>query len=149
MLVVGARRQGLVVNLTRWVGFEAVEPEINGRLRAVEADVFDATVPGTDLADVFRVLVESYAAHGFDPLEWQRHHQGGPTGYFGRDPKATPTTAGVVAERQAFAWNPSAPEGKVEDTVLTTSAGIELLTHDSAWPSVVVGGRPRPLSLAL
>lgn len=149
MIVVGARRQGLVVNLTRWVGFDAVEPVANGRLRAVEADVLDATVPGAAFADVFRALVASYAANGFDPLEWRRHHQGGPTGYFGRDPKVTPTTSGAVAERQAFAWNPSAPGGKTEDTVIATSTGIELLTHDPSWPSVIVNGRPRPLTLQL
>lgn len=145
MLVVGARRHGLIVNLTRWVG----DPDPGeGRLLDVEAAVLDATVPGTSFAGVFAALQTAYAAAGFGD-EWRNHHQGGPTGYLGRDPKVTPSTVGTVADRQAFAWNPSAPGLKVEDTVLATSAGIELLTHDPAWPTVTVSGRLRPTTLRM
>jgi len=147
MLVVGARRHGLIVNLTRWVQFDADEPDAARRIRAVEADVLDATVPGVPLRDVFASLRRSYRAHGFDEDEWRRHHQGGPTGYFGRDPKVTPHTTGIVAERQAYSWNPSAAGAKSEDTVLITSAGVELLTHDPAWPNTLVAGRPRPVPM--
>jgi Xaa-Pro aminopeptidase len=151
MLVVGARRHGLIVNLTRWVSFDASTSTADAerRLRAVETDVLDATVPGVELAAVFETLRVAYQAHGFGADEWRRHHQGGPTGYLGRDPKVTPNTTGTVAEHQAFAWNPSAPGVKVEDTVLATSAGIELLSHDPAWPSTEVAGRQRPLTLQL
>jgi Xaa-Pro aminopeptidase len=44
----------------------------------------------------------------------------------------------------ALAWNPSLPGAKIEDTVLTTDAGIEVLTADPAWPTVTVDGRARP-----
>ncbi len=53
-----------------------------------------------------------------------------------------PTTSS--SEHHAFAWNPSAPGVKVEDTVLTTSAGIEVLTVDPRWPTVRVGALDRP-----
>ena len=149
MLVVGARRHGLIVNLTRWVRFGGAEHPGETGIRRVEADVLAATVPGTPLATAFATLQRAYPAHGFDRDEWRRHHQGGPTGYVGRDPKTTPETAGVVAERHAFAWNPSAPGLKVEDTVIAASTGLELLTHDPAWPAVDVDGRPRPLTLQL
>ena len=147
MLVVGARRHGLIVNLTRWVSF--APRAVDHRLLQVEAAVLDATVPGAPFTDVFATLQRAYASHGFDHNEWRNHHQGGPTGYFGRDPKVTPSSQGVVAENQAFAWNPSAPGAKVEDTVLATTAGIELLTHDPDWPRVIVAGRPRPTELPL
>ena len=146
MLVVGARRHGLIVNLTRWVG--APDPR-EAALLAVEAAVLDATVPGAAFSSVFSTLQAAYPASGFAADEWRNHHQGGPTGYLGRDPKVTPTTVGMIAERQAFAWNPSAPGLKVEDTVLATSAGIELLTHDPAWPAVTVSGRSRPTTLRM
>jgi Xaa-Pro aminopeptidase len=149
MLVVGARRHGLIVNLTRSVRFYGSAPASERRLLDVEADVFSATTPGRPLADVFAILQRSYRVRGFDEDEWRNHHQGGPTGYFGRDPKVTPSTTGCVAERQAFAWNPSAPGSKVEDTVLATVNGIELFTHDSAWPTIEVAGRNRPVPLQL
>jgi len=147
MLVVGARRHGLVVNLTRWVRFGGPVPDGEDRIREVEADVLDATKPGTPLVETLAVLRASYGAHGFDPEEWRHHHQGGPTGYFGRDPKVTTTTVGSVAERQPFAWNPSAPGVKVEDTVVVTAAGLEIVTVDPRWPTTDVAGRPRPLTL--
>jgi Xaa-Pro aminopeptidase len=147
MLVVGARRHGLIVNLTRSVRFAGADDRREPGIRRVEADVLDATVPGAALAEVFAVLQASYAAHGFDAEEWRGHHQGGPTGYLGRDPKVVPGTAGAVAHHQAFAWNPSARGLKVEDTILTTEHGVELLTHDPAWPTTDVAGRPRPATL--
>jgi Xaa-Pro aminopeptidase len=146
MLVVGARRHGLIVNLTRWVG--SPDP-LEQSLLAVEAAVLDATTPGAGLAEAFAALQGAYPANGFAADEWRNHHQGGPTGYFGRDPKVTPSSGGVIAEHQAFAWNPSAPGLKAEDTVLATSAGIELLTHDPVWPTVSVAGRPRPTTLRM
>ena len=147
MLVVGACRSGLIVNLTRWVQFAGAAPALEHALRQVEADVLDATVPGADIRDVFETLRESYAARRFDPDEWRRHHQGGPTGYLGRDPKVDPHWSSTVLERQAFAWNPSAAGLKAEDTVLATSGGVQLLTHDPLWPAIDVSGRPRPLTL--
>ena len=144
MLVLGARRHGLIVNLTRWVG----RPDpAEQQLLAVEAAVLDATHAGTPLADVLVTLQRAYPANGFDGDEWRNHHQGGPTGYLGRDPKVTPDTPGLVAEHQAFAWNPSAPGLKAEDTVLTTRGGVEILTHDPAWPTIAIAGRPRPQTM--
>jgi Xaa-Pro aminopeptidase len=149
MLVVGARRHGLIANLTRWLG----EPGASdGRLAEVEADAFAATRPGRELSAVLGDIAASYERHGFEADEWLRHHQGGPTGYAGRDPRATPTASDLVMDGQAFAWNPSAPGAKVEDTVLV-SAGedeaprIEPLTVDPSWPTTVVRGVARPLPL--
>jgi Xaa-Pro aminopeptidase len=152
MAVVGARRHGLVVNLTRWVRFGAAEPaeaDADARLREVEADAFAATRPGRALADAFDDIRDAYPRHGFAPEEWTRHHQGGPTGYLGRDPKATDATRDLIRAGQAFAWNPSAPGAKVEDTVIVDADGIRVLTADPDWPSTSVRGLDRPLELEL
>lgn len=143
MLVVCGRRHGLIANVTRWVG--ASDPGEEAILRVEEA-FFDATRPGSHLDEVFGAGTRAYAGHGFGPDEWRRHHQGGPTGYAGRDPRATPSTDDLVHEHHAFAWNPSAPGVKVEDTVLASSAGIEVLTVDPRWPTVRVGALDRPVT---
>ncbi|MGR0321235.1 hypothetical protein [Agromyces sp. ZXT2-3] len=59
-----------------------------------------------------------------------------------------PGIAAVVQPGQAFAWNPTAPGAKVEDTVLVGPGGVEVLTVDPRWPAVRVAGRDRPGELA-
>ena len=54
----------------------------------------------------------------------------------------------AVVPGHAFAWNPSAPGAKVEDTVLVTEAGVEVLTVDPAWPAVEFAGVRRPVARA-
>lgn len=150
MLVVCGRRHGLVADATRWVRFgrvDAGEADAMRRIVEVEADVLAATRPGATLGDVFDAGAAAYARHGFDAGEWRRHHQGGAAGYAGRDPRAVPGIADLVREGQAFAWNPSAPGAKVEDTVLVAADGIEVLTTDPRWPTAPVAGLHRPLEL--
>nr|WP_254069615.1 peptidase M24 [Herbiconiux sp. VKM Ac-2851] len=175
MLVVCGRRHGLIANATRWVEWEPAVIGSGGRARAgvasrsrrsgpgatragsggeadrgvleVEAAFFDATVPGARVGEVFAAGAAAYASVGFDAEEWRRHHQGGPTGYAGRDPRASFDVEDVVQTNHAFAWNPSVPGAKVEDTVLVTATGIEPLTVDARWPVVEVAGRWRPVPL--
>jgi Xaa-Pro aminopeptidase len=171
MLVVCGRRHGLIANATRWVvfgqadasgttsarsaphafdrasGAAPTEASAEERLPAVEAAFLDATVPGATLDGVFAAGIAAYAANGFDADEWRRHHQGGAAGYVGRDPRAVPGVTDMVQAGQAFAWNPSAPGAKVEDTIVRDAGGFEVLTFDPAWPTVDVAGRRRPVAL--
>ncbi|MFT4260315.1 M24 family metallopeptidase [Microbacterium sp.] len=140
MVVVCGRRDGLIANVTRWIGASADEEPI----LEVERAFLDASTPGARLDDVFAAGCAAYRRAGFDEEEWQRHHQGGPTGYAGRDPRATASTGDLLVENQAFAWNPTAPGVKVEDTMLRTADGWEVLTMDERWPSVEYEGMRRP-----
>lgn len=142
MVVVCGRRDGLIANATRWVG-EAVDEE---PILAVERAFLDASVPGTRLDEAFAAGIAGYARAGFDADEWRRHHQGGPTGYAGRDPRATASTVDLLVEDQAFAWNPTAPGVKVEDTMIRGAEGWEVLTVDERWPSVDHAGLRRPVT---
>lgn len=152
MVVVCARRHGMIANLTRWITFgEATTEErvADAAILEVEAAVLDATRPGVGIDVPFRAVTEAYGRAGFSADEWTRHHQGGPTGYVGRDPRAVPGATDPIVDNHAFAWNPSAPGAKVEDTVLATADGIELLTVDPRWPTTLHAGRPRPTALHL
>jgi len=152
MVVVGARRHGLIANLTRWIRFGPADEESlrsSEAIRAVEADIFRATRVGRSLGDVLGDITAAYPRHGFDAQEWTRHHQGGAAGYSGRDPRATPGGADLVQDGQAFAWNPTAPGQKIEDTVILDGERISVLTRDGAWPEVDVDGVSRPIELEL
>jgi hypothetical protein len=99
------------------------------------------------VGEVFEAGVRAYAANGFEPDEWRRHHQGGPTGYEPRDYLADATSTARVEKDQAFAWNPSVPSLKCEDTIVATDGAPLILTADPRWPVATVGGLARPLVL--
>ena len=150
MVVVCARRHGLIANATRFVAFGGLSPELRDayeRLLAVDAAFNAATVPGARVGDVFARGAAAYAEHGFDAHEWRLHHQGGPTGYAARDYVADADSAPSVEAGQAFAWNPSVPSLKSEDTIVATADGPRILTSDPEWPTADVGGLHRPLVL--
>ncbi|MBG6185032.1 hypothetical protein IWX65_003010 [Arthrobacter sp. CAN_A214] len=152
MAVVCARRDGMIINATRWLRFDAGSPDerdAEKRIAAVEADLFGATVQGASLSRILAQLKVSYQRHGFGPDQWRLHHQGGPAGYAGRDPRVTDSSEDEVAPNQAFTWNPSAPGAKIEDTVLLGDSGMKVLTLDPRWPSVLVNGIARPATLEL
>jgi Xaa-Pro aminopeptidase len=152
MAVVCARRDGLVANITRWVRFDAgtsEERDAEARIAAVEADIFDATVPGARLDRIFGEIQAAYTRHGFGAGQWEQHHQGGPAGYAGRDPRVTAAATDTVVLNQAFTWNPSGPAVKIEDTVQLTESGLQVLTVDPRWPVATVNGLARPVALEL
>ncbi|HTE60517.1 MAG TPA: M24 family metallopeptidase [Solirubrobacteraceae bacterium] len=151
MLVVCGRRHGLVCAITRLRAFTPLTPGERATyagLLGVEAAFLDATRPGARIGDIVAAGAAAYAEHGLPADEWHAHHQGGPTGYTTRDYLASPATDHVAQDRQPFAWNPSGGGLKVEDTVLATTGGVEVLSPDPEWPMVEAGGRQRPDVLA-
>ena len=149
LVVVCARRHGLIINLSRSIAFgqlTAAERDGQERILQVEQAALDATVPGARLSAVLKAIAGAYADFGFGPDHWRGHHQGGVAGYAGRDPRAVPDSDVEVGAGQAFAWNPWAPGSKVEDTVLLVPTGFEALSVDPRWPTTLVGGRARPVT---
>jgi len=150
LAVVGAKRHGMIVNFSRWVQFDAALDPDEAALLEVEADAYDATVPGRQLRDILSEIAAAYPRHGLSADAWLAHHQGGPTGYLGRDPKVTPESTELVQTGQAFAWNPWVPGAKSEDTIILDEAGQRtVVTVDPAWPTVRVRGMNRPTPLIL
>ena len=151
MAVACARRHGLIASVTRLVSFGPEPSEKRrqyGALLEVERVVLEHTRHGLLVTDVFAQVQEAYAKAG-RPQAWQEHHQGGPTGYFTRDFVATSADRHMLVEGSAYAWNPSLPGLKVEDTVLLTGDTLTVLTEDDRWPLREVGGRRRPEVLEL
>lgn len=140
MLVLCARRYGLVASVTRMVHFGPVPEDLQRALKAaatVDAITVQMTRPGAVAGDIFATLAGAYEMAGY-PGEWRNHHQGGLAGYEAREYVATPDSTQVVEASQAFAWNPSVPGAKSEDTFLITEAGAELLTPSPGWPQLEI-----------
>jgi antitoxin VapB len=148
MLVACGRRWGLIVSLTRMVHFGDLPADLRRKHDAVarvDATFIAHTRPGAQVRDIFQRAVECYQETGFGD-EWQLHHQGGATGYAGRDYKATAASTQTVQRNQAFAWNPSIAGTKSEDTVIALEAGTEIISQSPGWPmiEVEVAGRRWP-----
>lgn len=140
MLVTGARRWGLICSATRMVHFGPRSPELRCKHEAValvDATFITGTVPGVVMSEIFNRALEVYKATGFGE-EWKFHHQGGPTGYKGREFRVTAQTNATVLENQAFAWNPSITGTKSEDTIIATSQGPIILSETEDWPKIEV-----------
>jgi len=142
MVVVCARRSGLIASLTRIVCVGAVPNDLKQRTHAtagVNARLLAATKPGVSGAALYEVAARAYSDAGFAGEE-HLHHQGGAAGYRSRDWVVHPACTERVQERQAFAWNPSITGSKVEETCIAFNEGIEVITATPGWPSISVVG---------
>ncbi len=169
MVVGGFVREGLTVSITRFKRVGDIAPEIldgHNRICGVDALLQEACEPGKTLGDIFSICQRSYKEMGFASAEWHNHHQGGTTGYAGRTCKGSPhelfpvldelwasrvkEIAGIdIGFGHAFAWNPSAPGVKSEDTFLLYPDGTKrIVTLTPSLPAVdleAVLGRPTPV----
>lgn len=149
VVAVTARRDGLYVSCTRTVGFE--QPDwLTDRHRAactVETAALAATAdaagpverPGTAGA-VFEAIQSAYAEADY-PDEWRQHHQGGATGYAGREWLAKPDSRAPVLSPAAYAYNPTVEGAKSEDTALVTDDGVSFVTATGDWPTTTYSAR--------
>ncbi|RZA28832.1 MAG: M24 family metallopeptidase [Lysobacteraceae bacterium] len=149
MLVFCARRHGLYANLTRFVSFggpHSAPLDEQRALMEVEATGLAMVQPGKSLSAVYHAFDAAYR-HADREAAIREHHQGGITGYRAREIVAGPSTATLLEEGMAFAFNPSFAGVKIEDTFLLGPDGLENLTFDPGWPAADVHGRKRPLWL--
>lgn len=151
MAVACTRKYGLISNISRLVSFAGESPkqqEAYKDLLQIEAALFKHTQHGMVLQDVFTELKKAYAIVNRNGV-WKAHHQGGPCGYYSRDFIAQPNTQQIIVDASTYAWNPSLPGLKVEDTVLLLEDKLEILTQDKRWPYTEVAGHKRPAILEL
>jgi len=117
-------------------------------LLKIEAAILEHTQHGIVIEDLFNALKQAYAKvnkNGF----WKAYHQGGPCGYYSRDFIAEPKTQQIIIDASAYAWNPSLPGLKLEDTILLLEDKLEVLSYDPRWPHSDIEGRKRPDILEL
>jgi Xaa-Pro dipeptidase len=132
-----ATRHGLHASCTRAVSFGPMPGELEerfGAIRDVDRAFLAGSRPGASLGDAFEAGSIAYARHGYYD-EWKEHHQGGTTGYAGREVFGGPCSEYRLEAGLAVAWNPTVPGAKSEDTFLVTEEGLEWLTRaeESDW----------------
>lgn len=140
MIVVCAKRKGLIASLSRIVCAGKIPPELRNRTDAcarVNAAILAATKPNVTGAELYKIATDAYAKENFAGEE-KSHHQGGATGYKTRDWVAHPKSAEAVHTNQAFAWNPSIRGTKCEETVIVREDKIEIITATPNFPQIAV-----------
>lgn len=148
MMVFCARAFGLYANLTRFIFFRKPTSEERDNFKKVaqiEAAAFKNSVAHRPLSSLYQALSEAYQQVGVGD-EINQHHQGGPTGYLSREWVASPSSPASlqIKSGMALAWNPSVRGAKIEDTVLLTDQGLQVLTLDPQWPTFQHEGAVRP-----
>ena len=140
MVNVVAEKWGMPIAVTRFVHFGPLPEELAKKIKAaaeVNANYEAATVPGKKLSEIFEGCKTWYGDVGFEG-EWQKHHQGGATGYNDREYCIYPCIEGTVQENQAFAWNPTITGAKIEDTIISYKDSIEVITVSKDWPMIPI-----------
>ncbi len=138
LIAVCGKRGGLIASLSRIFCVGEIPDELKRRTEA-NADVFakilSATKIGASGAEIYRRIDQAYAENGFAG-EIDKHHQGGAIGYKTREWVAHPNSAEIVAENQAFAWNPTITGTKIEETAILTENGVEIITTSANFPRI-------------
>lgn len=138
MIVVCAKRDGLIASLSRIFCVGAISDELRKRTDAVakvHAQMMHATRPDAFGKDIFEITQKAYSDVGF-PNEEIKHHQGGATGYKTRDWVCHSKSNEQVQLNQAFAWNPSITGTKSEETILVNEIGTEIITSSLNFPTI-------------
>jgi Xaa-Pro dipeptidase len=136
MVVLGGEKYGLNISMTRFAAFGSVSPETEETFQKnarIFAFMQTGMQDGMPYAEYFEKLQQAYADEGY-PDGWKGHHQGGPTGYACREFVIKPDTAGSIRKNQAYAWNPTLPGSKFEETTFLTDQGTECFTNSGNWP---------------
>jgi Xaa-Pro aminopeptidase len=137
MINICAKKWGLISAVTRFVHFGPLPEQLEKNqehITNIYASILAKMNVGTEVSNVFSHLQEAYRKEGF-PKGWEQHHQGGAIGYKEREYKAYFGCDYIIRKNQTFAWNPTLPGVKVEDTILVTNDGIKTLTYTGDWPS--------------
>ena len=145
IISLAAQCEGLIVSLTRLVSFGSLPYQLVERfddLFELEKLYLAGTEVEEEVAELFKKVVAKYKDLGYDD-EWELSDHGGALGYTVRDYLVTAASDKKIKENQPLAWSPALPGLKLEDTVVATAEGPELITMDSEWPhrSYVIQGR--------
>ena len=134
------RYKGLIICCTRLLNFVPVTEELRAQYMAnveIDCTLQANSKPGKTFVSALEAGRAAYEARGYGE-EFKKHHQGGPIGYAGRDYRVDFATPGVIAENQAFCWNPSITGTKSEDTVISTSNGIIPVSRPIIAPKITL-----------
>ena len=130
------RRNGLIICLTRYVSFGGVSDDLEKQMTAnqiIDCTLIAASEPGRAYCNALEEGKKKYEELGYGD-EFNKHHQGGPIGYAGRDYRVDFSVKGIIKDHQGFCWNPSITGTKSEDTYITEKGKRTAVTGPVLFP---------------
>ena len=97
------RRKGLIVCMTRYVALSPISDSLRKQYhdnQIIDGTYIAASKPGSAYSDALLAGKMMYEELGYGE-EFDKHHQGGPIGYSGRDYRVNFSTNGKIQEHQA------------------------------------------------
>jgi hypothetical protein len=140
LLALTVRRQGIYSCISRMVTLSEPDEELIKKRNAVLAVDIVAqkyTKAGIPLNQVFKKMKDTYKIYGFEN-EWKKHHQGGITGYKSREEKVTQDSGILIKNNMIFAFNPSVPGYKTEDTFFLKNGKPVMTTFSDKLPLIEI-----------
>jgi Xaa-Pro aminopeptidase len=138
LLAPSPRKNGLFIPISRMVYFgNSVPTDLRKKydtLLHIEAQVIAHCQAGENFVHINEMEKEWYQTSPY-PDEWQYHFMGGLTGYVPNDPTQYRNPEAKVLPFQTFNWYLTISGAKVEEILLTTENGNELLSISGIWPS--------------
>lgn len=140
MVVLCLRYEGLIAAVTRFIHFGFLPNELAAKeliVATIDAKLIHHTQSGLSMSDMFAFAQEAYQDAGY-PGAAEEHHQGGSIAYMPREILLRPDEPTTIDIHQAFAWNPSIPGVKSEDTIILSESGQEIITATTDWPTLAI-----------
>lgn len=141
MINVVAEKWGMPIAVTRFVFFgNKIPDDLKNKLEKtaiVNAHYQEASKVGVDVNNIWEACKLWYSEVGFNE-EWKLHHQGGAIGYDDREYVIWQDNHQLIQINQPFAWNPTITGAKVEETMIVTKDGFEVVTKSKDWPMIIV-----------
>ena len=139
MLHSAARKWGLHAPITRLFSFGKPDKKFLAPFKAVaniQARVFEMVRPGIYYSDIFNLIKKAYKDNGFEN-EWQKHYQGGPTGYVIVDAQRLLSDK-IIQKFMPFEWFSTVPGSKIAELMLLGKDNPEYASLQEPWPHFTV-----------
>ena len=139
MLHSAARKWGLHTPITRLYSFGKPEEKFLTAYKAVaniQARVFEMTKPGIRYSEILNQIKNAYEENGFGN-EWQKHYQGGPTGYIIVDAHRLLSDK-KICSYTPFEWFSTVPGSKIAELTLLGEEKPEMVSNKEPWPQLAV-----------
>jgi Xaa-Pro aminopeptidase len=131
-----ARKGGLTATTARTVFLGDPPDDLAERQQTVErlfASCLNNLRPGSKLQELYTAAISFFRELKL-VNEWRTAPLGAATGYRAWEYVITPSGTELVLENQPFVFFPTLEGVRVEETVLATAAGAEILTATGQWP---------------